>query len=85
MLLDEVIRDLNINVLEQEQIEVTATLADVIALVNRLDILFRKLRTSKRSKGKLEGWSLALCENVQGLLMYKGKLAVPHNMRRQVI
>jgi len=85
MLSDEVIRDLNINVLEQEQIEVTATLADVIASANRLNTLFRELRTSKRSKGKLEGWSLASCENVQGLLMYKGKLTIPHNIRRQVI
>jgi len=61
ILSNKVIKDLNINVLdleqeqEQEQIEVTATLADVIALANKLNTLFRELRTTKRSKGKLEG------------------------------
>jgi len=55
MLSKEVIKDLNINVLDQESDKITATLADVIALVNKLDILFRELRISKRLKGKLEG------------------------------
>jgi len=51
----EVIKDLNINVLDQEPDKITATLADVIALENKLDTLFRELRISKRLKGKLEG------------------------------
>jgi len=54
MLSDEVIKDLGINTVEQE-VEVTTILADVVALVNKLDLVFDEIRKSKRSKGKLEG------------------------------
>jgi len=54
MLSNEVIKDLGINTVEQE-VEVTAILADVVALVNKLDLVFDEIRKSKRSKGKLEG------------------------------
>jgi len=39
----------------EQEVEVTTTLADVVASVNKLDPVFNKIRKSKRSKGKLEG------------------------------
>jgi len=54
MLFNEVIKDLGINTIEQE-VEVTTILADVVTSANKLDLVFNKIRKSKRSKGKLEG------------------------------
>jgi len=39
----------------------------------------------EQTKGKLYGYSLSSCETLNGLLYYKGRLAVPNSLRRQVI
>jgi len=91
MLSDEVIKDLGISTVKEEQLDeaspadVTATLADIVISANKADPLFKQLRTTKRTRGQLEGWRLASCENVNNILRYKGKVAVPNSLRRQVI
>jgi len=39
----------------EQEVEITTILADVVALVNKLDLVFEGIRKSKRLKGKLEG------------------------------
>jgi len=39
----------------EQEVEVTTILANVVALVDKLNLVFKEIRKSKRSKGKLEG------------------------------
>lgn len=97
MLSPEVVKDLRLDQValledddeesQQQEGDVTAPLGELVTSTNKVDNRFTEIRTkwTTEKNGTFHNYNLRLCDDQEGVLYYKGMIAVPQNQIRLVI